>query len=342
MPHSGGGGSHSGGGHHGGSHHSGGSGSSGRSSVRVSGTPFAGAHAYAIYDNVGHSRLVYSDSANYHAEVTKKDITANVVFGSIFMLPGIIEFVILILLFISFFHTGVKKTEIPGYAETEIVISDNLDYISEADEEKLADALEEFRDKTGIIPAIEFTDETWKMDYVDLESYAYNQYVCNIYDENHLLIVYSFGDNNAETDFSEFTWETMWGDDLGKTAGTQDEDYFADRMQVNLTRSNNEDVAEAIIKSFDELYTRINTPGFRFEKEKLFSALFLVIHGGIFFAVGYGIIRASLKKYKKSAALGEKTYKIDGEPQIMRCNYCGTTYYWGTIGNCNNCGAPLV
>lgn len=336
MPHSGGGGSHSGG-SHGGSHSSGGG-----SSTRVSSTPFEGSHAYAIYDRHGHSRLVYTNTKDYHAEVTKKDMIIHSIFGGIFMLPGIIEFIVIIFVIASFFHTGVKKTEISPSMDDTVYIYDTMDLVTDEEEQRLATKLEDFRDKTGIIPAVEFTtDDAWYYDYENAEAFAYNEYVCKFMDEKHLLILYSYGASNDGTGFNEFHWESMWGDDLSRTASSSDESYLTDTLQRNLTVANGTGVADAIGTSFDTFFEHLDARGFRFEAEKLFVILFLLIHGGIFFAVGFVLMRSTQKKYKESQESGETTYKITGEPVILVCEYCGTNYYKGTIGNCPNCGAPL-
>lgn len=341
MPHSGGGGSHSGGGHHGGGHHSGGSGSSGSSS-RVSSTPFTGCHTYAIYDRHGHSRLVYASSSNYHAEMTKKDLIFSTIFGSVFMLPGIIEFIVLVVTLLSCIYTGVKKTDIPGYVDQSVYIYDSFDLVTAEEEAALSAYLADFRDKTGIIPAVEFTtDDYWMMDYLDMENFAYNEYVCNFLDENHLLIVYSYGEENSATGFNEFHWESMWGDDLGRTANSRDEDALADYMQDTLTRANGKDVPAAILEAFNLFYIRLSQPGFKVTSDKIFLCMFMLIHGGIFFTVGLIVVLSSRKKYKASCDKGEKTYKIQGTPEVLKCEYCGNNYYKGTIGTCPACAAPL-
>lgn len=339
MPHSGGGGSHSGGGHHGGSHHSS---SGGGSTRRVSSAPFQGGHPYVVYGRNGKSRIVYSDDANYHAEYTKKEMIGMTVFGSIFMIPGIVEFIIILIMFFSFFHFGVRKTNIPAYVDQSIIISDTLDLVDDDAEKELMRSLEKFRDETGIVPAVEFTtDDMWYYDYTTMENFAYNEYVCTFTDEYHLLIVYSFGKENSNTTFKEFNWESMWGDDLSKTASTADENYLADVMQRNLTTANGDEVAHAISMSFDDFYNHLNESGFRVDNEKLMVIVFMIVHGGVFFFAGFFITKSAIKKYKTSKEDGEITYKIQGEPVILKCKYCDTTYYKGTIGNCHNCGAPL-
>lgn len=341
MPHSGGGGSHSGGGHHGGSHHSS-SGSSGGSSRRVSNTPFEGSHTYVVYNKHGGSRIVYSDDKNYHAEMTKKEMIGQVLFGGIFALVGVIELIAIICILISGFRMGVRKTNIPDYVDQSVQVYDELDFITQAEETSLRKSLEEFRDKTGIIPAIEFTvDDAWSNDYLDMENFAYNEYVCNFTDEYHLLIIYSFGYVNNATGFHEFHWESMWGDNLSKTASTSDENYLADTIQENLTRANGKGVSNAIGQSFDTFFERLNRKGYYLETEMIFVCLFMLVHGGIFAAAGIAVSIEPIKKYKTSKEQGEETYKIDGTPVVLDCEYCKTPYYKGTIGNCKNCGAPL-
>jgi len=340
MPHSGGGGSHSGGSHSGGSHSSS-HGGSGGSSTRVSSTPFKGCHTYVVYEKNGNSKLVYSDSGNYHEEFTKGQAIASAIFGCIFMIPGLLELIAIICILVSSIHLGVRPTKLPEYVDKEVYIYDEYDYVSELEEAKLIASLEDFRDKTGIIPAVEFTDMTWEQDYNSLENYAYDKYVNNFYDEYHLLIVYSYGEENPNTGFNEFYWESMWGDDLGKTASSSDEDYLKNRLQAHFSRANGKNVADAIDKSFGEFFLSLDKAGFRFDSDKLFVVLFMLVHGGAFFAAGFAVTKASIKQYKESKEGGKVTCKIKGEPEPMACEYCGTTYYKGTIGNCHNCGAPL-
>lgn len=65
--------------------------------------------------------------------------------------------------------------------------------------ENLSETLTQFRDKTGIIPSVEFVDDIdWAEDYGlnNMENFAYNEYITKFSDEYHLLIVYSYSDIN--------------------------------------------------------------------------------------------------------------------------------------------------
>lgn len=338
MPHSGGGGSHSGGG----GGHSGGGSSSGGSSVRVSSTPFKGSRTYVVYDGTGASRLVYTNSNNYHAEMTKGSTIANIVtFALFFALPGIIVLLVGFVMAITSVHFGLAKTKYPKTIDDTVYVFDTYDYISDSEERRLVATLSDFRDKTGVIPAVEFTnDEYWQYNYDDMEDFAYNEYVTTFTDEYHLLIVYSYGYVDSKTGFNEFNWHTMWGDDLGKTIGSKDESYLADELQAEFTRANGNDVPLAVENAMDSLYDRLTGSFIHFD-EKLISGLGCGFWGLMFGGAGIGAIISTISKYRKSKAKGEVTYKIKGTPEIKTCQYCSCTYYAGTVGTCIHCGAPL-
>ena len=181
MPHSGGGGSHSGGSHS--SSHSGGGGShsgggSGRS-YRHSDTPFTGSHPFVVYSRTRRPRIVYSDNPHYSEEMTKGQCIICVIFGLWFAIPGLVFFLIGLCMFFSSFSIGYQKTNIPGSVEQSIAILDENGYLSTEETEALEQSLTDFRDHTGIIPAIELTeDSTWQQDYTTMESFAYNEYIC--------------------------------------------------------------------------------------------------------------------------------------------------------------------
>ena len=86
-----------------------------------------------------------------------------------------------------------------------IMILDENGYLSTEETEALEQSLTDFRDHTGIIPAVELTeDATWQQDYITMERFAYNEYICHFDDEYHLLVVYGYGDKNPQTGFCEF------------------------------------------------------------------------------------------------------------------------------------------
>lgn len=344
MPHSGGGGSHSGGSHS--SSHSGGGGShsgggSGRS-YHESSAPFSGSHPFVVYSRTRAPRLIYSDNPHYTEGTTATQYAIIVMFGLFFLIPGLITIIIGIYLLSSSVSIGYQKTKIPDRVEQSIVILDDNAHLSNAEETALAQSLTEFRDHTGIIPAIEFTeDNVWQQDYVSMESFTYNEYIRNFDDEYHLLIAYGYGDENPQTGFQEFHYETMWGDDLTKTATAKDEDKLIKLLQKHFARANGKDVGMATADAFDEYLTYYENKKFSIDAENAGSAAFMIFFGIPFVGISLLMILETRKEYKKTKKEGIQTYKINGEPEILKCDYCGCTYYAGTVGLCPHCGAPL-
>ena len=344
MPHSGGGGSHSGGSHS--SSHSGGGGShsgGGRGrSYRHSDTPFTGSHPFVVYSRTRRPRIVYSDNPHYSEEMTKGQYIISTIFGLWFTIPGLVFFLIGLCMFFSSFSIGYQKTNIPGSVEQSITILDENGYLSAEETEALEQSLTDFRDHTGIIPAIELTeDSTWQQDYTTMESFAYNEYICHFDDEYHLLVVYGYGDKNPQTGFHEFHYETMWGNDLSKTASKKDENKLIDLLQKQFARANGEGVGGAAADAFNEYLEYFEAKSFSVDGGRVMNSAFMLIFGLPFLGAGLLVVIFAHKRYQKAKKEGVKTYRINGTPEILTCDYCGCTYYAGTVGLCPHCGAPL-
>lgn len=340
MPHSGGGGSHSGGSSYSGGS-SGGSGGSAKS-YRHSSTPFTGGRAFVVYRGASEPKVVYTDEPNYSEETTKAQYIRSVVFAVLAGIPGIVMIVLGLGLMFSSFSFGYKKTIVPDHVDQSIFIQDDYGYLTDRELDHLDQSLTAFRDHTGIIPAIEFTeDAAWEQDYDDMESFAYNEYICNFDDEYHVLITYGYGAENTQTGFNEFHYHTMWGDDLGKTAKKRDEDELIDLIQKHLARANGDHVGEAMALVFDDYLQYYEKKGFTVDTEDLscgFAEFFL---GALLIAAFVGSAFVVRSNYLKAEKEGIRTYKISGKPKMLKCDYCGCTYYAGTIGTCPHCGAPL-
>ena len=342
MPHSGGGGSHSGGSSH--SHSGGSSGGSGGSakSYRHSSTPFTGGRAFVIYNRKNEPKVVYTDEPNYHEETTKAQYICAVIGAIIAGIPGIVIMLLGLVTIFSAFSIGYKKTVVPEYVDRSIVIEDNYGHLTDAELDRLDQSLSNFRDHTGIIPAVEFTsDAAWEQDYDDMEDFAYNEYICNFDDEYHVLITYGYGTENPTTGFNEFHYHTMWGDDLGKTAKKKDEEQLIDLLQKNLARANGTKVGDAMATTFDDYLAYYEAKGFTLDTGRLIGG-FAQFAFGLIFVVSFGGMAIAVRaNYIKGQKDGIKTYKINGTPKILKCDYCGCTYYAGTVGTCPHCGAPL-
>ena len=343
MPHSGGGGSHGGGSHHSShSSHSGHSGSGGSSGPRVSGKPFAGSHAYVIYNKTGASRLLYSSSSNYCAKFSKTAFVGEILFSLVFVIPGVIAMIIAVIMAAKALSFGMTKTVYPEYLDDTVMIFDAHDMISKKEEKSLKKKLEKFRDETGIIPSVELVhEEEWRDNYSDMESFAYNEYVTNFYDEFHLLVVYSDGFHDERTGYNEFYYHTMWGDDLSKTASSKDEDVFLKYLSKELTIANGENIGAAFENTFGEFLTKLKGKGFSVDSASLSTSIFLIIWGAVFAGSGFAVLYSTINTNRLMQKDGEQIYKVSDVNNKAECAYCGCSYYLNTVGNCPSCNAPL-
>lgn len=73
----------------------------------------------------------------------------------------------------------------------------------------------------------------------------------------------------------------------------------------------------------------------------MMNSAFMLIFGLPFLGAGLLVIIFAHKRYQEAKKEGVKTYRINGTPEILTCDYCGCTYYAGTVGLCPHCGAPL-
>lgn len=240
MPSSCGGGSHSGGSSSGGGSfsgggsHGGGSGSLGGSSRRSSYKPFAGAYHHCYYDRSGRMHEYY-----YSSHESMGPSFAFTVFMCIFLSVFPLAAAGTFLSSIAFpkplakttagAAAGTSANPAPGAAagssanqtagaaaDSMVMLEDNADIFTEAEEKDIRTELQKFYDKTGIIPyaETEFNSE-WETNYISLENYAYEQYVSRFSDEKHFLVLYT-QPAQITRDFTDWHWWAVKGDDTAK------------------------------------------------------------------------------------------------------------------------------
>lgn len=323
MPHSSGGGSHSGGSHSSSSHsHSsgGGSHSSGPNIVRSS-KPFSGAHRYVYYR---HHRPQY-----YYSNEPKSSSQGSADFLSYLMTVGILSIFIIIgvLLLTSVIHIS-RPVTMPS--DNEVRIEDRLDILSDSDESMLQAALESFRDKTGVVPAV-ITDSnaSWSSYYLDLENYAYDLYVNNFEDEKHWLIVYT---SDLSPEFEDWHFEGMIGDDVSSAISSDAESELTGVVYESLLARTKYSVAEAIAHGFDSTLEYIDKP-----RVDWIPLLFMLVWTGIPTMM---LIRAT-KDYIKERNVYSKGVRCPDDPVEVKCDYCGQVYIKGIHLTCPYCGAHL-
>lgn len=227
-------------------------------------------------------------------------------------------------------------THYPKKTDDTVIVYDDFDYLSDSEENELLAVLGDFRDKTGVIPSVELTNDDYlSQNYGNMENFAFVEYVTHFKDEYHLLIVYSYGHTDEETGFNEFCWHVMWGDDLGKTITYSDEEFLGDTLQKEFESANGQNVSAAIVDSLNILYDRL------INKTVNVGGYFMAAFGAIIVSMGIWGAICEVKAYMKSKEMGEVTYLIEGDPIKKTCKHCGCMYYEGTINLCLQCGTPV-
>ncbi len=272
MPHSSGGGSH-GGGSHGGSHHSSRGGSRGSSGPRYSRRPYRNSRRYMYYDRRGRERYIYC------SERPKPMSPVSFVITLVFFIPFLISGMVLTATSL----TGIFPFRLkPVYTRPASHIEDNTGCIN--NESELEEVLVKFENKTGISPYIlTVTNSDWIENYTNLESYSYTAYLERFSDEQHFLVVYSDPLRDRNSDFIDWYWEGMQGDDTDAIISESHFAKFQTKLHSGLVREN-VSVGEAFEDAFSDSLDYMMKPSFpSAEKaETLFFAfiwdLFIVIY----------------------------------------------------------------
>ena len=248
MPHSGGGGSH-GGGSHGGSH-----GSHGSSSYRSS-HYFHGARRFRKRYHDGREEYFYSRSKPVKTGIS--GLVFMLIFGSVFtVLMGI------------GIGSEIPKRLNEEYRTPSSRIYDNIDVIE--DDSELEDVLEEFNDLTGICPVVyTMTVQDYNREYVDLESFAYYQYLDMFDDEQHYLVVYAIPEyqvedyRNGRMDIPDYEVEVVMGDETDNIITDNMKDRFKNDVYESLGDGDRpEEAFESAFKSMtDSADKRLNGNG---------------------------------------------------------------------------------
>lgn len=185
--------------------------------ARVSKTPFPGASRYRYYHH-GSYRYCYS------AQDPGKLFRPRRLLLGLFYVP-----------FLAAAFGMILAAVLPLVVKTktfDVVIKDEAGILDSRYE--LEGALEAFRDKTGVTPAvITVRNETWQKRFDGLESYAYNRYVSEFSDELHWLLVYS-EPVMPDPEFNDWYWEGIQGDLTDSVITPAVADGMTDMVQTGL------------------------------------------------------------------------------------------------------------
>lgn len=321
MPHSSGGGS-SGGGFHsssGGSHSSH-SGSSSRPTVRTGSHYFPGAHCYIYYDARRRAHALYS---NGEIATTRINYGNFIVLGAMLLVP------IAILGFIGIHRPQKIRTD---YA-TSITVTDQLNVLSDAEENTLKNTFQEFFTISGICPSfVTISNQTWKdANYASLEGYAFDYYVDTYADESHWLIVYAADDASKKN----WAFEGMQGDDTDDVLTVRVANNFNKTAASYLEAG--ADVGASFENAFRTIMPTLMDVTFHLDPAIwVFCVIWEGIAGTVF---AMSIIDA---KRRKAASKATRVEVPEGKDlRKVTCAYCGGQYYEGTIIQCPHCGATV-
>lgn len=301
MPHSGGGGSH-GGGHHSGGHHGGSSGSS--PSLRKK--PFPGSRRFRYYNRRGVPIYLYGKEAP--KPQSKKSFVISMIFMTPFAFAGIFMIGMVINMLLP------PKPLKPEYVSPETRIMDFAGFIE--NERELEETLEDFEELTGVSPCIATVfDSVWMNNYDSLESFAYELYVDNFDDEQHLLIVYSEPESADKDSFVSWSWESMLGDDIYPVLSDAKFDKMGKELQKYLCRDEMS-VEKAFERTFSESteYVMKRTAGKTEICAILFFMLFWYSFVGFFIYILISQFVKSRRKYEEVPFGGDLPHMSDTYP----------------------------
>ena len=319
MPHSSGGGSHGGGFHSGGSR--GGSSSSGHQTKY-----YKNAYHYAYYrDGKVHHFYTSDDITPEYLQKKRKQLETDK--------KRIVPFTLAVCAFMSLSSGAITITKKPtkSYTNTTIQIEDRMDLMTDQEEQELYSTLEKFQEKSNVTPYIlTISNSEWKIEYSNLENYAFDYYNNTFYDEMHWLIVYSTDESNS----SDWYWEGMQGDDTDPILTAQNTELFGKTLQKKLVNKNTR-IAEALDSSFNTLMNKMF--GVQINHGLLFTYLYMV--GIIVIA-----IIAKIRGQQRTLEQEETAFKLpDPEKHFLedKCKYCGGMFIHGIHTTCPHCGGAL-
>ncbi len=166
-------------------------------------------------------------------------------------------FLIVFMLFFGLFTAGFfkalkEKTGTPEKLSTycqnrDSHIEDYADTIG--NKSKLEESLKSFEKKTGICPyVITVNNEEWSLDFEDFSFSLYEKtFGLN---EDHFLVVYSEPESDTQSQFNDWYWEAIQGDNTDPIITEKKFDKFKTELQAYLEDSNNT-CGDAMIKAFD-------------------------------------------------------------------------------------------
>lgn len=213
--------------------------------------------------------------------------------------------------------------------DAKIVLEDRLG-VGQTD--GLTDALEAFRQATGVAPGLALIrDGEWRENSADLEEYALSEYARLFDDEKHFLALLSFPDEGGEEGFSGWTWEGMTGCECQTAFNTDSKAAFEKLLRQRLSLSSPETLADSLAS----VYAEFAASGM----QKQVSTGYLVLAGAallIYAVLMWAFIRDQIDRKRLETAVA-----VLRDAGDARCESCGQRYVIGSAETCPRCGAPI-
>lgn len=317
-----GGGSRSGGSSRSSSRSRGGSRSGGGSSTRISKTPFKGCYNRSYYDRRGKYHTYYTSNSSFG---TKSGWN-----------PGIIILLIFVTLHMLFMMGGMVMSSFSFGGKVNgdinrIMIVDNADILTSAEEEQTLDLLHEVYNASGM-PVTIYTDSfEWKNYYYSLEIYSEELYYQMGYDEDAMIILFT-ADNSSG--FYDWEYDMYCGDDTIRCLSDASFDKLLENFHKGMAGQN---FCHALDYSWHSVMDELAKTSFSWGILLLLPFLFF-FYGIFYFAIiGSTVQQNAAYKYFK-----ENPNKLSYMPMTLysECPSCGASNSFQTE-TCAYCGTLL-
>ncbi len=199
---------------------------------------------------------------------------------------SIVSFIISLVFVIPFVIAGIVITYTglkgavpvklrPSYVSPQSHIEDNAGCITETN--RLEGTLKAFEQKTGICPyVLTVNNSDWAVNYTSLESFAYTSYLERFSDEQHFLVVYSEPENGKNSEFNDWFWEGMQGDDTDAIISETHFRKFQTALHAGLARKG-VSVEDAFSDAFSDSLSYMMKPGIPTDEYTLEMLVFALI-----------------------------------------------------------------
>lgn len=166
---------------------------------------------------------------------------------------------------LSYIKEVLPPMKIIGLDQT-IHIEDKAGLFDEEDSSKIKASFTDFRDKTGITPALYvITNDEWQKDYDSLKNYSEDFYNKTFLDSEHWVIIYSV--NSSDPD-GEWYWQTVNGFDIYPLLTKYVSARFTEVFEDGLL-DENISISDALCTAVDTMSKEAFERGFGPEKRKV-------------------------------------------------------------------------